>query len=175
MRFSARSCLVWPLVAGCLEFIGNRSLWSRLGFGRATFIDNMVSPDRCLAAGGTRYGLGSRRLRDCLEWRDAGGPPGPPRLIAPPHLHHRDDEAWYVLEGTLRVQVGKHEVEAGAGTGVFVPGGTPHWNPGPGPSRYLLFMTANIYRLIQEIHGMKERTPDTLRVVFKKYESELVS
>jgi uncharacterized cupin superfamily protein len=37
------------------------------------------------------------------EWQDAGGPVGPPHLIAPRHLHHRDDEAWYVLEGGLRV------------------------------------------------------------------------
>lgn len=35
------------------------------------------------------------------EWQDEGGPAGPPRLIAPRHLHHKDDEAWYVLEGTL--------------------------------------------------------------------------
>jgi mannose-6-phosphate isomerase-like protein (cupin superfamily) len=44
------------------------------------------------------------------EWRDAGGPPGPPRLIAPFHVHHRDDEAWYVLEGTLVVQVADDQV-----------------------------------------------------------------
>src|ERR1041385_8696371 len=102
------------------------------------------------------------------EWRDAGGPARPPRLIAPLHLHHRDDEAWYVVEGRLRVQVGKKEVEARVGSGVFVPRGTPHtyWNPGPGPLRYLLVMTANIYRLIQEIHAMKERTPAALRAVF---------
>jgi len=35
------------------------------------------------------------------EWQDAGGPPGPLRFIVPRHLHHSDDEAWYVLEGTL--------------------------------------------------------------------------
>jgi len=40
------------------------------------------------------------------EWRDAGGAPGPPRYIAPLHLHHHDDEAWYVLEGVLRVKSG---------------------------------------------------------------------
>jgi mannose-6-phosphate isomerase-like protein (cupin superfamily) len=40
------------------------------------------------------------------EWQDAGGPLRPPRLIAPRHIHHHDDEAWYVLEGTLRVQSG---------------------------------------------------------------------
>src|SRR6266481_9320131 len=67
------------------------------------------------------------------EWRDAGGPPGPPRLIAPLHVHHRDDEAWYVLEGALVVQVGNDQVEARAGAAVFVPRGTLHtyWNPGP--------------------------------------------
>ena len=46
------------------------------------------------------------------EWKDAGGPPGPPRWIAPLHLHRNDDEAWYVLEGTLCVRVGKDVVEA---------------------------------------------------------------
>ena len=110
------------------------------------------------------------------EWKDAGGPPGPPRWIAPLHLHRNDDEAWYVLEGTLCVRVGKDVVEARAGSAVFVPRGTPHtyWNPGPGPVRYLLVMTANIYRLIQEMHGMNERTPAALRAVFTRYDSELL-
>ncbi len=111
------------------------------------------------------------------EWRDTGGPPGPPRLIAPPHVHRSDDEAWYVLEGTLRVQVGKDEVEVSAGSGVFVPRGTAHtyWNPGPAPVRYLLIMTSNILRLIQEIHTMQERTPSALAAVFEKYDSSLLA
>ncbi|MGH9423982.1 MAG: cupin domain-containing protein [Thermoanaerobaculia bacterium] len=110
------------------------------------------------------------------EWRDAGGPAGPPRLIAPRHVHHRDDEAWYVLEGALCIQTGNDEIEARAGSSVFVPRGTPHtyWNPGPGPVRYLLVMTANIFRLIEEIHAMSDRTPSNLRAVFRKYDSELL-
>jgi mannose-6-phosphate isomerase-like protein (cupin superfamily) len=110
------------------------------------------------------------------EWRDPGGPPGPPRYIAPLHLHRRDDEAWYVLEGTLRIRVGEQVVEAQAGAAVFVPRGTAHtyWNPGPGPLRYLLVMSSNIFRLIQEIHALPERTPSTLRAVFAKYDSELL-
>jgi hypothetical protein len=110
------------------------------------------------------------------EWRDAGGPPGPPRWIAPLHLHHSDDEAWYVLEGSLCVRSGTDVIEAGAGAGVFVARGTPHtyWNPGPGPTRYLLVMTSNIYSLIKAIHAMPERSPAALRAVFSKYDSELL-
>jgi mannose-6-phosphate isomerase-like protein (cupin superfamily) len=110
------------------------------------------------------------------EWRDAGGLPGPPRFIAPLHLHHNDDEAWYVLEGTLGVRVGDRHVEAKAGSAVLVPRGTPHtyWNAGPGLLRYLLVMTPRIYELIQEIHATPERTPAVLRGVFQKHGSELL-
>jgi len=110
------------------------------------------------------------------EWRDAGGPAGERRLIAPPHVHHSDDEAWYVLEGALCIQMGESVVEARAGSGVLVLRGTPHtyWNPGPEPTRYLLIMTANIYQLIQDLHAMKERTPAALEAVFRKHDSELV-
>jgi mannose-6-phosphate isomerase-like protein (cupin superfamily) len=110
------------------------------------------------------------------EWRDAGGHTESRRLIAPLHLHHKDDEAWYVVEGTLWVQVGDDEVEARAGCGVFVPRGTPHtyWNPGPDAARYLLVMTSNIYRLIQGIHALKERTPAALQTLFKNFDSELL-
>jgi len=81
-----------------------------------------------------------------------------------------------VPEGALRVQVGKEEVEVHASSVVFVARGTPHWywNPGAGPVCYLLVMTANIYRLIQEIHGVNERTPTALRAAFTRYDSELL-
>jgi mannose-6-phosphate isomerase-like protein (cupin superfamily) len=110
------------------------------------------------------------------EWQDAGGPPDPPRLIAPRHVHHRDDEAWYVLEGILRVQSGENEIEARPGSAVLVPRGTPHtyWNAGPGRLRYLLIMTPNIFSLIQGIHALKERTPATLQQLFRNHDSELL-
>ena len=110
------------------------------------------------------------------EWQDAGGPTGPPRLIAPRHVHHSDDEAWYVLEGTLRVQAGENEIEAGAGSAVLVPRGTPHtyWNPGPGRLRNLLIMTPNVFSLIQGIHTLKERTAASLQQLFQEHDSELL-
>jgi mannose-6-phosphate isomerase-like protein (cupin superfamily) len=109
-------------------------------------------------------------------WRDAGALSGPPRWIAPLHLHHVDDEAWYVLEGTLCVKKGDDEVEARAGSAVFVSRGTPHtyWNASPDPLRYLLIMTPNIYALIQEIHAAQDRSPAALKALFQRYSSELL-
>ena len=104
------------------------------------------------------------------EWTDDGSPVGsPPMWISPLHVHHRDDEAWYVLEGTLIVRVGPEDVEARAGSAVFVPRGTPHTyrNPHPTPVRYLLVMTPKIKHLIDAIHGLTERNPAALRKVFR--------
>jgi len=109
------------------------------------------------------------------EWQDAGGVSEKPRLIAPVHVHHNDDEAWYVLEGELCVQVGEQVVQAKAGSAVLVPRGTPHtyWNPGPDRVRYLLVMTPRIYALIQAIHQMPERSFTALQDVFRRHDSEL--
>ena len=111
------------------------------------------------------------------EWQDAGAPPGPPRWIAPLHLHRNDDEAWYVLEGTLCVKRGDEIVELPAGSAALVPRGTPHtyWNPTTERVRYLLIMTPRIHRLIQEIHATKERTPAIMRALFEKFDSELLA
>jgi len=110
------------------------------------------------------------------EWQDAGGAGDPPRLIAPLHVHHHDDEAWYVLEGALCVRVGDEVIEAQAGSAVLAPHGKAHtyWNPGPGRTRYLLVMTSRIHRLIQAIHAMPERTPAALQKVFREHDSELL-
>ncbi|HEY3627757.1 MAG TPA: cupin domain-containing protein [Terracidiphilus sp.] len=111
-----------------------------------------------------------------VEWKDAGSPPGPPRWIAPLHLHHNDDEAWYVLEGRLSIKAGDDTVEAGAGAAVLVPRGTPHtyWNPDPAPVRYLLIMTPRIHQLIAAIHATTDRSPDAMRALFLRFDSELL-
>ena len=90
-----------------------------------------------------------------VEWRDPGGGTDPPGYIAPLHVHHEDDEAWYVLEGTLAFRLGDEEVEAPAGAAVLAPRGTVHtyWNPRPHPARYVLAMTPRIHALIESLHG----------------------
>ncbi len=46
---------------------------------------------------------------------------GPPR-----HLHEREDEAFYVLEGAMRVVCGSKTFDASAGSFVFLPRGIEH-------------------------------------------------
>jgi quercetin dioxygenase-like cupin family protein len=92
--------------------------------------------------------------------------------IAPLHIHHGDDEAWYVLEGQLGFRLGDKDVLAGAGSAVLAPRGIPHtyWNAGQDEARYLLVMTPRIARLIEAIHM---RGADIAQV-FAAHDSELL-
>ena len=66
--------------------------------------------------------------------------PIPPRtLVAPLHLHEREDEYSYVLEGRMGAQLGDDVVFAEAGDLVFKPRNQWHtfWNAGDGPCRIL--------------------------------------
>jgi len=44
----------------------------------------------------------------------------------PPHVHHREDESFFVLEGSLTVRVGKEIFSATPGSFVFCPRDIPH-------------------------------------------------
>jgi mannose-6-phosphate isomerase-like protein (cupin superfamily) len=46
--------------------------------------------------------------------------------IAPLHVQHDDDEAWYVLQGRLGFRLGGEEFEVGPGFAVLARRGTPH-------------------------------------------------
>jgi mannose-6-phosphate isomerase-like protein (cupin superfamily) len=74
--------------------------------------------------------------------------------IAPLHVHHDDDEAWYVLSGTLGFRLGDAEVVARPGAAVMARRGTPHtyWNAGRTEAEYLLVMTPRIAELVEQIH-----------------------
>lgn len=49
------------------------------------------------------------------------------RATEPPrHIHHREDEAWYVLEGQMTFHVGDDVLVATAGSFAYAPIGIPH-------------------------------------------------
>jgi len=50
----------------------------------------------------------------------------PPGFATPRHIHHRADEAFYVLSGSIHGFCGDREWAAGAGAFVWLPKGVPH-------------------------------------------------
>jgi uncharacterized cupin superfamily protein len=110
------------------------------------------------------------------EWWEPGGPSGPPRYVAPLHVHHGDDEAWYVLEGTLRFRLGDEEIDAPAGSAVFAARGVPHtyWNPGKVTARYVLVMTPNTRALIDALHSPGARDRAAMRALYREHNCDLV-
>jgi quercetin dioxygenase-like cupin family protein len=50
----------------------------------------------------------------------------PPQAGPPPHVHGREDETFWVLEGELEFMVGGGTVRAPAGSFVHAPRGIPH-------------------------------------------------
>jgi quercetin dioxygenase-like cupin family protein len=84
--------------------------------------------------------IGPRQTRDtfsvALDYITPGSGP-------PPHVHRREDEMFYVLEGTLRFTDDRHSVLAGPGSTAYMRTGTPHTlqNVGDTPARTLVITT----------------------------------
>lgn len=78
----------------------------------------------------------------------------PPQGSSPPHIHHREEEAFWVLEGELEVLVGESRFKAGAGSFVHLPRGILHSyeNVGTGPARFLTLMVpAGLEKFFEEV------------------------
>lgn len=67
-----------------------------------------------------------------------------PAGFSPPlHVHHREDETFWILDGDFSVQCGDRRFRAGPGAYVFAPRGIPHTFvvDGPSPGRLLTLLT----------------------------------
>ena len=87
---------------------------------------------------------------------------GAPIGFGPPlHIHHREDEAFYLLDGAMQVVCGEDRWEAGPGSLVLLPRGVPHAFvvSSESPCRGLQITSpAQFERFVEEIG----RTADTL-------------
>jgi quercetin dioxygenase-like cupin family protein len=64
----------------------------------------------------------------------------PPGGGPPPHLHSREEESFYILEGEIRFQIGDETLVATAGMFANMPVGCPHCfkNESDAPARMLI-------------------------------------
>lgn len=83
---------------------------------------------------------GGEQTGDAYALLEARVPPGGG---PPPHVHRREDEAFYVLEGEMTFFLADKKVTAQPGAFVLVPRGTPHAfkNEGDSPARMLIQVT----------------------------------
>src|SRR2546425_1549531 len=74
-----------------------------------------------------------------------------PGYSTPLHVHHREDEGFWMLEGSATFEVGDNTFEAMPGTHLFGPRGIPHrWAAGPDGARLLyLFAPGGFEELIE--------------------------
>ena len=86
---------------------------SLAGEGEVTwFQPNRMTIKATAETTGGAYGL-------VESWIPAGSSP-------PLHVHHNEDEAFYVLEGTVRFRSAGQDIVAGPGSFVFLPRDVPH-------------------------------------------------
>jgi mannose-6-phosphate isomerase-like protein (cupin superfamily) len=104
----------------------------------------------------------------------------PPQSSVPLHIHTREDESLYILEGTLEIRCGDHTFNAPQGTVVVLPRNVPHAyrNPGSVPTRVLVTVTpAGFEGFLEEAGKLPDDQPPDLKklaAVGRKYGLELV-
>ena len=109
-----------------------------------------------------------------------------PGFSPPLHVHHREDEAFWVLEGELSMRCGDRIFRALPGAFVFLPRDVPHTFvvEGDTPARMLTLLTPGGGERVfieggrpAEDDGLPPATPpdiDALRRVSERYGAEIV-
>ncbi len=99
----------------------------------------------------------------------------PPLADTPLHVHEREDELFYVLEGDHVFRVGEQEFPAGPGDVVFAPRGIPHAQRrvDPGKGRLLVLTVPGefegFFRDLAAAHEAGTLGPDAYIAASEKY------
>jgi len=128
-----------------------------------------VAAEPIVVAGGGQRGTDQQPIAangesfSIQEWQGSG-----PSYL---HVHHADDEAWHVLEGTLSFTFADREVEAAAGATVFVPAGVAHTYVASPAARYLIILTPRLRDLIEALHAAPQQQH---AAIMRRYQSEVL-
>jgi mannose-6-phosphate isomerase-like protein (cupin superfamily) len=110
--------------------------------------------DRLTFKLGTEHTAGAFSVAE-VRVSPGGGPP--------PHVHHREDEIFYLLEGSLQFIKGDERFEGSAGDAFYLPRGVPHAfkNASDRPARALVFATpCGFENFIPEFGTPVEQSPE---------------
>jgi mannose-6-phosphate isomerase-like protein (cupin superfamily) len=146
-----------------------------------TTAPRVVSPSE-----GAKGFLGSIGVRFLIGGEDTAEgfslvehPMSPRALAAPLHLHTREDEYSFVLEGRMGALLGDDVVEAGPGDLVFKPRNQWHtfWNAGDEPCRILEIIAPagfeRFFRELSDLGGALNADPDEFERLRERYGLEM--
>ena len=130
--------------------------------------------------------LGSIGVRFMIDGPETDGrfslvehPMSPRALAAPLHLHTREDEYSFVLEGRMGALLGDDVVEAGPGDLVFKPRNQWHtfWNAGEEPCRILEIISPagfeRFFRELVDMGGVTQADPEAFDQLRERYGLEM--
>jgi quercetin dioxygenase-like cupin family protein len=92
-----------------------------------------ATPHHVAANDGTTFWFLGNRFTLKATSEDTAGAFGlieavqPPGFTAPPHVHHAEEEVFYVLAGDITFHCGGTTLSAHAGSLVYLPRDVPHW------------------------------------------------
>jgi quercetin dioxygenase-like cupin family protein len=111
----------------------------------------------------------------------------PPGFEAPLHVHHRDDEGFWILDGSVTFEVGDRTIKARAGDFAFGPRDIPHrYTVGDSGCRMLFIMVPGgmeeVVRATSEPAGSRTLPPppdeepdiDAITAIVKQHGYELL-
>jgi quercetin dioxygenase-like cupin family protein len=84
----------------------------------------------------------------------------PPGTFVPLHIHPKQDEFIYVLDGTFDLQLGDEKLQAGPGDLVRMPMGIPHayYNNSAAPTRAVFWVSpaGRLKELFDQLHDLTD-------------------
>jgi quercetin dioxygenase-like cupin family protein len=101
---------------------------------------------------------------------------GPAGDMPPVHVHHRDDEAFYVLEGRVTLFLGEQAIELEAGACALAPRGVPHtYRVGTDGARWLVVGSpAGFEAFVREVAAAPGADPSAVAEVAARHGIELL-
>lgn len=97
----------------------------------------------------------------------------PPGAGVPPHVHHREEETFHVVEGELEIWCGGHTTRLRAGDTFFAPRGIPHSPKAVGTHAARVLVTLvpagfeRFFREAAELADQGRATPEVLAPILR--------
>jgi quercetin dioxygenase-like cupin family protein len=100
----------------------------------------------------------------------------PPGHMPPLHVHHAEDECFYVLKGEVTLYMPGEERTLGAGDFLLAPRGIPHsYRVGDEPCHMLVVsQPAGFERFVAAVARLDEPDPETLSAVAAEHDIEIL-